>query len=145
MDALKLLEQDHQDTKTAVDAVGWSRTPKRKELFLALKRGIDIHESIEKNIFYPAMLADARTKALAGWDKEAHSLVDKSLKELTELSSEDPAWTGAFNALRGHLLKHVIDEEDELYKKVRGALGVEELNAIGHKMTTERERLKLSA
>lgn len=141
MDAIALLQQDHVDARKAMEEIGYSAAPNKKKLFADLKNQVEMHDIIEKNIFYPAMQADSRTKALPAWDKAAHAAVDKSMKELSELDPEDKGWTAAFNDLRGHLLKHVQAEEIGLFIQVRQIMSSTELNGIGHKMTTERERL----
>ena len=142
MDAIKLLEQDHLDTKKAMEEIGWSSAPKKRELFMAFRRGVEVHDAIEKNILYPALRASAKTEHLAGWNEASHAAVDKALTHLEALGADDEkGWITEFNVVRGHLLKHVQDDETVLFAGIRKALDTAELEAIGHKMTTERERL----
>jgi len=140
MDAIKLLEQDHQETKTAVEEIGWSSAAKKKPLFQALRRGLEIHDTIAKNIFYPWLKSKPKTLKFAKRDGAAQAAMGKSMERLQALPGEDKAWIPAFNVLRGSLLRQQL-EESVCFKKVRELLSVDELHEVGHQMVTERERL----
>jgi ABC-type iron transport system FetAB ATPase subunit len=141
MDAVKFLEEDHLATQTAMEQIALSQPTHRKELFKALRRGVEVHDTVEKNILYPWMLSNPKTAALAHWNVQSHLLVDKAMDRLEALPVEDKGWTVAFNELRVHLLKHAQNEDVSVFKKITELSTGEERNTIGHKMTTERERL----
>jgi hypothetical protein len=141
MDAIKLLQDDHFVIKRDMDEIGGSADCRKRDLFQALKRTIKVHDGLMQNIFYPSMMADARTSALIGHGQASHLAVEEDVAQLDTLHGEDRGWTPAFNALRQHLVKRLLAEESELLLQLRLALGTDELHGVGHQMTTERERM----
>jgi hypothetical protein len=141
MDAIKLLQDDHIVIKRDMEEIGESADFRKRDLFQALKRKLEVHDGIMQNIFYPSMMADARTSALIGHGQASHQAVEDDVAQLDALCGEDRGWTPAFNALRQHLVKRLLPEESDLLLQLRVALGTDELHWVGHKMTTERERM----
>jgi hypothetical protein len=141
MNAIKLLEEDHLNIKRDVEEIGWSTPPMKRRLFDKLKVRLEVHDTIVKNIFYPSLLADPKTAALPGRDEEACKAMGRVLGVLSSLPGEDKAWTPTFNMLREHLAKNILAKETEISGRVQGALSAGEINSIGHRMATERERL----
>lgn len=140
MDAIVFLETEHLGAKKAMEQISNSPTLKKKQLFLALKMELEMHDKLEETIFYPAVLANPKTKGFPGIDKQAHLAVEQALDKLTIMPADDAAWTHNFDSMRKALLQHVADEETHLFVKIRESLDQAELNAIGDKMKTEKER-----
>src|SRR5271165_5181074 len=115
MDAVRFLEEDHSVAQKAMEEIALSSPGRKKELFNALRRGIEVHDTVEMNILYPWMRSNPNTSAFAGWNEQSHLLVNKAMDRLGELPADDQGWNNAFNELRGHLLKHAQAEESELF------------------------------
>ena len=67
MDALTLLEQDHQKVKKLMGEIEKTTergVKTREELFTKLVQELTVHEKIEEQIFYPAVKDAAKTKKL---------------------------------------------------------------------------------
>src|SRR5258708_38640532 len=91
MNVLKILKKDHsavQNLFGKFDRTGKSAHDKRNELFIKIRRELQLHSRAEEEIFYPAL------KALNG---EGRNLVSEALKEhkdvdelLTQISRLKP-------------------------------------------------------
>ena len=140
MDAIELLEADHKKAKKVMQEIAASSSAKKKELFSNLKRELEEHDSIEENIFYPAVLSNPRTAGFQAKDKEAHSVVEEALRQLADLEVDDPDWIPTFDAMQKRQLDHVADEEGNLFIKIRGVVSQAELDALGVRVKAEKER-----
>jgi len=140
MDAIGILEKDHQDARKVLEEISGSSGLKKKKLFDALKRELELHNAIEERIFYPAVLANAKTAGLPAQDAKAHKVVEDALEQLAKMPVEDPNWTRDFNAMQDKLLKHVSDEEKIFFVKIREILGATELVELGEKMLTAKDQ-----
>jgi hypothetical protein len=140
MDAIDLMEQGLQEAKTAIDEIDGSSSAKKRPLVEALRRGLEMHDSIGKNIFYPWLESMPKTLDLARRDDAIREAKEISLGQLEALSAEDKAWADAFDVLRGCVARQRI-EESACFKGVRMVMGDDELVLIGHKIAAERERL----
>ena len=79
MNALKLLKKDHstvQSLFSKFDRTGKSAYDKKDELFVQIRRELQLHSRAEEEIFYPAL------KAL---NDEGRRLVSEALKEHREI------------------------------------------------------------
>src|SRR5204862_1642502 len=99
MDALTLLEQDHQKVKKLMGEIEKTTergVKTREQLFDKLVTELTIHEKIEEQIFYPAVKERATSKQLEELVTEAyaeHHFVDivKAESENTPFDSEERA------------------------------------------------------
>jgi iron-sulfur cluster repair protein YtfE (RIC family) len=138
MDAIGMLEKDHKDAKRLMDEISLSIGPQKKKLFEGLKRALETHDELEESIFYPTVLAHPKTSSFPVRDKEAHQVVEKALEQLAIMPMEGPDWARAFDAMKEKLLKHVADEEQVLFIKIREVLSATELVELGDKMKATR-------
>jgi len=140
MDAIAMLEKDHKGAKKVLEEIAKSTGAKRKTLFTALKGELEAHDRLEEEVFYPAVQANPKAAGFALQDKQAHVAVEAALAKLASLPVDDLSWTPTFNAMKQQLLKHVADEETNIFVKIRKLLSTTELTALGEKMKTEKER-----
>ncbi len=141
MNALTLLKQDHGnveelfrrfETADAGDAQELSRV--RDLLIEHLSR----HAAVEEQVFYPAIRARlGRDEAFAVLEGlEEHHLVKTTLSELEKLPPTVERFRPKMTVLAESVRHHVREEEDDLFKLVRDAFTVEELNEMGERMGT---------
>lgn len=140
MDAIELLKSDHQGAKKAMEGIEKENGPKKMAMFKALKKELEIHDSIEETIFYPSVRSNPKAASFPAADKQAHETVEKALARLALLPIEDKDWAPAFKAMQTKLLKHVSDEETNFFVKIRDVLSAAELNTLGDKMKAEKDR-----
>lgn len=139
MNAVDLLIKDHLAAKKAMEQIARSKGPRKMELFLALKSELTMHDSLEEEIFYPAVESHPRIKGFKAKDKDAHAVVEAALERLAGLPVDDEDWDADFEAMRNRLMKHVSDEETNYFVKVRQELSAGELDALGKKMEEEKK------
>lgn len=145
MNAIDMLKEEHQGAKKAMNEVASSSGPARKQLFTALKAELEMHDRIEETVFYPALKSHPQASGLQGADKAAHEAVEKELAKLAMLSVEDASWLPDFKAMQSKLLKHIEDEETNIFVKVKSVLTANELSDLGSKMKASKaEKMKLA-
>ena len=137
MDALKLLEQDHDLVKKLL-AEGEATTERaektRTELFQRLKSELEVHERIEEEVLYPALLDHPKSKEIALEGYEEHHVVDTILGELGDTPVTDDTWGAKFTVATENLEHHIEEEEGEMFNKVRQIFSDDELDEMGRRM-----------
>lgn len=144
MDALKLLRQDHDHVKTILVKLDdtTERAEKGRERALAnLKTQLQAHETIEEEIFYPALkrFAEAREIVLEGY--EEHDVVDTIMRELEATPFDDETWAAKFTVMKENLEHHIEEEEGEMFEHARDVMSDEELADLGEQMAARKEAL----
>ena len=148
MDATKLLEEDHRKVKKLLaegDGTTEQATKRRTELLDELLTDLRIHETIEEEIFYPALEEHAKTKDIALEGYEEHHAVDRIAEELVALDPSDETWHAKFTVMKENIEHHIEEEEGEMFPKARQVLDDDELSEIGEMMQARREQLRAEA
>ncbi len=136
MDALELLEAQHEDVDALIEEIESSDDPALKQqLFDELADNIAAHAKIEETIFYPAVMAK-ETSELLHESTEEHLAMKRILADMVELDCEDPQWDAKLSVLKENLRHHAHDEEEaELFPMVRKLMSKDELQAMAGEMT----------
>ena len=140
-DAISMVRMDH----THVVAV-FHRY--RVDLPAHQKRGLvnlacvalEVHASLEEEIFYPAVMAvlhDKTTEKSVPEHNEMRALIAK----LRAMSAHDPAFDDTFMALMRDVLHHVADEETDMLPNAERLLTPSHLKQLGVEMTKRRLQL----
>lgn len=140
MNAISILEAQHKKAGLAMEAISQATGSHKKELFKALKSELEAHDSLEENIFYPAIQQNIKTADFYSEDSRAHQVVEKALKVLLDMPIEDASWGTSFESMRAILLKHVADEEQNVFPKISKTLTIGELDALGARMEQGTEK-----
>ena len=145
MDALTLLKTDHDKVKRLLDELE-STTERgvktRTELFATIKGELTVHESIEEEIFYPALMEKAKTKEITLEAYEEHHVVDMLMGELEDLDVEDESWGAKAKVMKENIEHHIEEEEGEMFQKTRQAFDAEELEELGGRMASRKGELQ---
>src|SRR5690606_38055394 len=130
------LKAEHRATLKLFDAIE-STTEKhgvrRKMLLVQLKHALSKHAFEEENVIYPAMRDHGQVKEADALVHD-HGYVKQYLFDLSELSSDDPAWIAKVREFRADIEKHIRSEEEELFPRLRAALGEEGNKHVTHVM-----------
>ncbi|MDH5224486.1 MAG: hemerythrin domain-containing protein [Actinomycetota bacterium] len=148
MDALKLLKQDHDEVKTMLSDLEdtTERAVKtRTEGLATLKAELEVHESIEEEIFYPALKEHPKTKDLALEGYEEHHVVDMVMGEIEGIAPNDETWMAKFTVMKENLEHHIEEEEGEMFEQARKVFDDDELGKLGDRMQARKEELKTQA
>ena len=142
MDALRLLKADHDKVKKLLDEL--DRTTERgvktrSELFATIKGELTVHETIEEEIFYPALLEKAKTHDITLEGYEEHHVVDLLMGELEDLDVADETWGPKAKVMKENIEHHIEEEEGDMFVKTRQVFDEDDLDALGRRMQARKE------
>jgi Hemerythrin HHE cation binding domain len=148
MDALSLLKEDHDKVKKMLEKLD-STTERgiktREELFTKVKQELQVHESIEEEIFYPALKDHPKTKELALEAYEEHHVVDMVMAEIEGVPFDEETWGAKFTVMKENLDHHMKEEEGEMFKQARQVFDKDELAQLGQRMAARKQELMRQA
>ncbi len=144
MDAVDLLKDDHEKVKkllSDLDSTTERGVKTREELFAKVKQELTVHESIEEEIFYPALKEHPKAKDLVLEAYEEHHVVDMVMAEISEVPFDDETWGAKLTVMKENVEHHIEEEEDEMFKQARQVFSKEELEDLGNRMQMRKEEL----
>ncbi len=142
MDAIALLEADHRRFKKMLDRLDETteRAVKtRADVFSTLRHELTVHETIEEDIFYPALKEHPRARDIVLEGYEEHHVVDEILGELAAVPCGDEVWTAKFSVMKENLEHHIEEEEEDMFRKARQVFDEKELSDLGAAMADRRK------
>ena len=138
MDAITLLRQDHKTVEglfKKFEKTGDGATKTRRDLVDRIIKELAVHAEIEEQVFYPAVRAELPDETdLVLEALEEHHVVKWTLSELDGMDPSHERFKAKVTVLMESVRHHVEEEEDELFPKVRDALGRNVLGEIGDTM-----------
>jgi hemerythrin-like domain-containing protein len=148
MDALSLLKEDHKKVKKMLgelDSTTERGVKTREDLFSKLKGELQVHETIEEEIFYPALKEHPKAKELVLEAYEEHNVVDTVMSEIEGVAYDDERWGAKMTVLKENLEHHIEEEETEMFKQARQVFEREELDELGSRMESRKRELMAEA
>ena len=142
-----MLERDHVKVKgllARLDATTPRAVVTRRELFSRIKTELTVHETIEEEIFYPALKSHPRAKAIVLEGIEEHNVVDNLLGELSAIAPSQEVWGPKATVMRENIEHHIEEEESDMFPKARGIFDHAELEALGKEMAARRATARAS-
>jgi len=148
MDALSLLKEDHDKVKKMLDELE-STTERgvktREELFTKVRQELEVHETIEEQIFYPALKNHPKTREITLEAYEEHHVVDTVMAEIQELAYDDETWGAKFTVMKENVEHHIEEEEGEMFKQAKQVFDKDELTQLGEQMMARKQELMRQA
>jgi hemerythrin-like domain-containing protein len=144
MDAMSLLEEDHRKMKkllSELESTTERGVKTREDLFATVKDELTVHETIEEEIFYPALKEHPKTKEIALEAYEEHHVVDMVMAEIDDVPYDDETWGAKFKVMKENIEHHIEEEENEMFKQARQVFEEDELEALGEQMRLRKEQL----
>ena len=144
MDALRLLKDDHDLVKGLLEELDSTteRAEKgRTEGLARLKRLLTTHETIEEEIFYPALKQFAEAKDIVLEAYEEHDVVDTIVGELEQTPVSDETWAAKFTVMKENLEHHIEEEEGEMFGQARQLMDADELESLGVQMEERKQAI----
>jgi hemerythrin-like domain-containing protein len=145
MNALEMLTADHRRVERLLDELEGTTTravKTRTEAFGRLERDLVVHETIEEEIFYPALREHPKARELVIEAYVEHDVVDRLLGELASLSVEAEDWGPKAKVMIENLRHHIEEEENELFKQARAVFDRAELDELGDRMAARRAEVE---
>jgi hemerythrin-like domain-containing protein len=148
MNAIQLLKDDHKKVRGLLAELE-ATTPRgiktRTALLAKIAREIEVHTTIEEEIFYPAFKA-------AGQKGDDDKMYFEALEEhraagdlvLPDLLATDPGsecFGGRAKVFKELIEHHAGEEEKEMFPRARKLLSAAELNELGARMEQRKQEL----
>jgi hemerythrin-like domain-containing protein len=144
MDAVTLLKDDHDKVKKILndlDSTTERGVKTREELFAKVRQELEVHESIEEEIFYPALRRFAEAKSIVLEAYEEHDVVDAIMSDLVATPVSDETWAAKLSVMKENLEHHIEEEEGEMFDQARQVMTRGELQKLGEEMQARKEEL----
>ena len=141
MDAIALLEADHQKVKrllTELESTTERGVKTRTELFATIKGELTLHEVVEEEIFYPALKSHPRAQDIVLEAYEEHHVVDLLMGELEALDVSDETWGAKAVVMKENIEHHIEEEEGEMFAQARKIFDRQELEELGTRMEARK-------
>jgi hemerythrin superfamily protein len=146
MDALTLLIADHNRVRglfTRFQSAHESKdTAKMAELGPEILTELDVHSTIEEEIFYPEVTdASEEIHEMITEGVEEHNVVKRLAAEVESLSPDDEQWEAKMMVIIENVEHHAGEEEEQLFPKVRSALSAPVLAEMGERLEARKAQL----
>lgn len=144
--ATTLLKQDHAAVKKLLAEFGrtTARAAKRRQALMdEIAQELDIHSTIEEEIFYPAVKKVRGGQNLVSDAESEHQKVDSLVAEAQGMSMETDEVVQKVKELRDAVLHHATEEERAMFPVAEDGLG-EQLQELGHELAARKRELKTS-
>jgi hemerythrin superfamily protein len=146
MDAIALLTADHNRVRGLFTRFQAAEEEKDTALMLELGAKIvtelEVHTTIEEEIFYPAVKqADEELKETVDEGIEEHHVADTLIQEIKQLSPDDDAWAAKMKVLIESVEHHAEEEEQEMFPGTRKAFDAAALEDLGVRLEARKAEL----
>ena len=141
MNAIELLETQHQEVKSLFEKIEKASGEAKRQLFEQIAEDLAVHAAIEEKHFYPATRA-ARTEHLIQEAVAEHLSVKRIIAALLEMDPAEAQFDTKIAMLKEQVEHHVGEEEGELFPKVRKLLSEDELDDLGVVMEDTAEEVE---
>ncbi|WP_207477087.1 hemerythrin domain-containing protein [Arenibaculum pallidiluteum] len=138
------LEDDHRKLLALLDRMADTRDDAvmdRTQLLLRLKRRLGAHALAEENVVYPLLHDEARQAEDADHLYGEHAEMKMHLFALEQMPKDDPRWIGRAHALRDLIARHVRQEEEVDFPRLRQVMGEREAAKMSGSMQREKALL----
>ena len=146
-DAIALLKKDHEKVRGLLGDLEKSAMrggPRAQKLVTQIDKELEIHTTIEEEIFYPAFRDAVRTKddkKMYFEAKEEHHVVKLVLPEVKEGGIALEEFAAKCKVLKELVEHHAGEEEKEMFPKARKVLSRAELQDLGDRMAQRKKEL----
>jgi iron-sulfur cluster repair protein YtfE (RIC family) len=143
-DAIALLKQDHATVKKLFAEEEKSSGQKKAGVFEKIKAALEVHATIEEEIFYPAV-KKARSENVKDEVREAyeeHKQIKSLLALIANITPADETWDAKVKVLKEDVEHHVGEEEGEMFPDAKKFLHDAGLVALGAQMEARKQQLE---
>jgi hemerythrin superfamily protein len=151
MNAIELLKKDHQTVKSLFESFEKAKEQKdvesKKSLFESIRQELEAHTRVEEEIFYPAFdqtagQEDEDDKELVLEAGEEHQQVKVLLADLSDMEPDDETFDAKMKVMKDNVEHHVEEEEGEMFPHAQKQLSSDELEQLGQRIETLKERIQ---
>jgi hemerythrin-like domain-containing protein len=141
-DAIVMLREDHATVKRLFrefENTGPGARVARARLVSRIIEDLTVHTYLENEVMYPEvrrLVPDLTEDVLELY--EEHHLADVLCLELSTMDPDDERFEAKTMVLIGSVSRHIDEEEQEWFPRVREAIGRNELRELGARMAELR-------
>jgi hemerythrin superfamily protein len=146
MKATQLLKKDHAAVKKLMTAFGRTAATaprRRQQLIDKIATELEIHSTIEEEIFYPAVKRSSGGARLVSEAETEHKKVEHLVSEAQGLDPGSDEIAAKVKTLHDAVLHHATEEEREMFPLAEETLR-DELNELGNELAARKRTLARS-
>lgn len=151
MNAIQLLKEDHKKVRellAELEATTNRAAKKRTQLLATIAKELEMHTTIEEEIFYPAFKQAGEKsddqKMYFEALEEHRAAEDLVLPDLQATPTGSDQFGGRAKVLKELIEHHADEEEKEMFPRARKLLSAAELTELGAQMAERKKELKTS-
>jgi hemerythrin superfamily protein len=112
------------------------------EIFVQIRRELQVHSKAEEQIFYPAVKAmNGNGQRLIVRALQEHGRIDLLLTEISRLKPTDPRFDETFETLMENVDHHVEEEEGEIFQFAEENFSEQQLAELGLQIERRKHSL----
>lgn len=141
MNAIKILENDHQELIQVMDKLEKLLSSKNADCdasFQRFKELFNAHDAAEDEIIYPRFKEKEELHKLILKGYQAHHVVHVGILELRLLPYESETWAPKFAVIKDSILAHIEEEEKKIFPFASKLFSDAELDKIGQEVKKQR-------
>jgi hemerythrin superfamily protein len=146
MKATRLLKDDHGVVKKLFAEFGRTTRralKRRQQLVDEIAKELEIHSTIEEEIFYPAVRRLSGGRRLVNEAESEHRKVDGLVAEAQGMEMESDEVLAKVRELRDAVLHHATEEEEGMFPLAERGLG-RDLEDLGAQLAARKKELAKS-
>jgi hemerythrin-like domain-containing protein len=142
-DAIQMLREDHRKVKQLFqDFEGSENSATQREIAQNAIRELELHATLEEEIFYPAAMEQLEEGDLINEAQEEHHVVRLLANELKRMRGNEERFKAKFTVMAESVKHHIEEEEGELFPQIENKLDGEE---VGQRLEERRQKLQSKA
>ena len=141
MDATQVLKQQHEELFGLFEQFEKARS-KKMDYAKQICEMLSIHDKIERDIFYPAVIKDEEIKEMVLEGMEEHHLVTILLKQIAECDESDETFEAKVKVLKELVEHHVEEEEKEMFRSIRSKMNQDALTDLGRQLEEATQQMR---
>ena len=140
--AIEMLKEDHQKVERAFkefEKMNREDTEACKQLILGVCEDLEVHTSLEEEVFYPAVREAIEDDDIMNEAAVEHETAKMLIEQLENMDADDPNYFATFTVLGEYVRHHIKEEEGEMFPEAKKAdLAMDEL---ADRMRARKEEL----
>jgi iron-sulfur cluster repair protein YtfE (RIC family) len=144
MKATDVLRSAHELYRKLFAEYHGASPARKREIFRAIKKELEIHARIEEELFYPAVVRvrSGEARAIVRDGLEEHQILEGLLAEIDQMDAKDQRYDERMTHLRESLERHLRDEEERIFAQALSHLSESRLEKIGTDMEARKKKLR---
>lgn len=142
-DAIEMLRQDHRKVQQLFQEFEQSDdTAAQRQIAQTAIRELEVHATLEEEIFYPAAMEELDEPDLINEAQEEHHVVKILANELKKMRGNEERFKAKFTVMAESVKHHIQEEEGELFPQIQDKMDTQE---VGQRLEERKQKLQSKA